>query len=707
MINQPGQPQDSSPIDAAVAWREYGPEAFALARELGRPVLVDVGAVWCHWCHVMDRTTYEHRGVARLVNERFVPVRVDRDRRPEVDRRLQQAVAAYQLSTTGQASGGWPLTAFLTPAGWLLHGETYMPPERFLRVAATVADYYRDHQDEIARRGETMTALLAERRAPGESPADRLADGIAEALIAALSAQYDARHGGFGSAPKFPAPPALAFLIRASADRDDPRLLGMALKTLAAMAAGGIRDHVGGGFHRYSTDARWVVPHFEKLLDVNAGLLDNYLDLARAADSPLARDVAADIIRFADEVLSDRERGGFYASQDADIGLHDDGAYFTWTLADFRAAVPAYAEALARSYFGVAEVGEMEETDGRTRRPTDQNVLHATKTLEQLAALNGITVDAARSAVERALTALRLARQKRVAPLVDRTILVDWNAAMIRAYLKASLVLDRSDCRDFALKTIDRLLAQAYDGDSGMAHAILPDGSLSGRGLLQDNIWFAAALLDACEITGERRYLDAARGLADLLIATLWDRRGGGFFDAASLDEAGGVLAQPHKDIQDHSLASGNALAAEALIRLAEMTGARCYRTRAEQALASFGDLPKQLGVLGAGLALAVDRLRGNPAHLVVIGPIQDAATRALHHAALAVDHPRRTVQVLDPGRDADLLKALGLTAPVRPALLVCGRDFCLEPAFDASDLPARLADLRARRATPNPAPAD
>jgi len=338
----------------------------------------------------------------------------------------------------------------------------------------------------------------------------------------------------------------------------------------------------------------------------------------------------------------------------------------------------------------------MEAVEDGARAPTEQNVLHATKTIEELAALNDLTPEAARTAIGKALEALRAARAKRPAPAVDRSIYIDWNAATVSAYLKASVVLGRADCRAFAVRTIERIMKEAYDPKRGVAHVIPPSGEPTAYGHLADNAGFADALLDAYEVTGERRYLGAARTLMDLVVATLWDERGGGFFDVVPAEDDA-VLNQSHKDIQDRSLRSGNAVAADVLIRLAQLTGAGAYRNRAEQALASFGDLPKELGAFGAGLAMAIDRFHGGPAHLVVIGDPEDERTSALHEAALTTVVSRRAVQRIDPARDADLLATLGYRAMKAPVLLVCGRDFCLEPVTDAADLPARVAELTAR----------
>ncbi|HLA25330.1 MAG TPA: DUF255 domain-containing protein, partial [bacterium] len=311
-----------------VHWLPWSEAAFARAQAEDKPILMDIGAVWCHWCHVIDHESYDDPAVAAIINEHFVAIKVDRDERPDIDARYQHAVSAI----TGQ--GGWPLTAFLTPEGKVFYGGTYFPPDDaygrpgFKRVLLSVAAYYRDRKDEAVEAAAQLHRQLAAMLKPSVGGA--LDPGHLNAAVTSIVRQYDSAHGGFGGAPKFPHTPTLELLLRRAFRTGEPDFLGIVTRTLEQMARGGMRDHLGGGFHRYSTDARWIVPHFEKMLYDNAGLLAAYVQAWQATERPLFRTVAAETAGFLLTVLSDSTRGGFYGSQEADVGPHDDGSYFTW-----------------------------------------------------------------------------------------------------------------------------------------------------------------------------------------------------------------------------------------------------------------------------------------------------------------------------------------------------------------------------------------
>ena len=324
-----------SAMHQPIQWHEWGEEAFATAQRENKPVLLDIGAVWCHWCHVMDRESYDNPEIAQLVNERFVAVKVDRDERPDIDSRYQVAVS----SISGQ--GGWPLTAFLTPHGKPFYGGTYFPPDDhygrpgFRRVLTAISDAYREKNDEVTEQARLVEAAISRSEShagAGFTFSPQVIDDIAQAALK----MFDATNGGFGNAPKFPHPGALDLLIDQYVRSKDEKIRDVFTTTLEKMAHGGVYDQLAGGFHRYSVDERWVVPHFEKMCYDNSELLKNYVHAYQATGSEFFADVAKDIIRWMDEWLSDRERGGFYASQDADINMDDDGDYFTWTVDEAR-----------------------------------------------------------------------------------------------------------------------------------------------------------------------------------------------------------------------------------------------------------------------------------------------------------------------------------------------------------------------------------
>ena len=323
-----------------VDWHEWGEEAFAKARAEGKPILLDIGAVWCHWCHVIDRESYENPQLAAIINEHYVPVKVDRDERPDVDSRYQAAVSAM----TGQ--GGWPLTAFLTPDGKPFFGGTYFPPEDamgrpgFRRILLSVAEAFRTRREEVDKTVKALEEAVSKAEAFQGAKAN-FDPAAADAMIGSIISMFDPRNGGFGQAPKFPHAAAVDLLLERYQTSREPMLLAVAEKTLVNMALGGVYDQLAGGFHRYSVDERWLVPHFEKMSYDNSELLKNYLHGFQVTGRPLFREIAEGIIDWVNEVLSDRESGGFYASQDADQTLDDDGDYFTWTLDEVREALSA------------------------------------------------------------------------------------------------------------------------------------------------------------------------------------------------------------------------------------------------------------------------------------------------------------------------------------------------------------------------------
>src|SRR5256885_3562956 len=347
-----------SAMHQPVRWREFGPEALAAAKAEDKPILLDIGAVWCHWCHVMDRESYDDPEVAALINEKFIAVKVDRDERPDIDARYQAAISAI----SGQ--GGWPLTAFLTPDGKPFYGGTYFPPVEhygrpsFRRILASIAEAYKSKRDEVTESAQQVMSAISQAEAFTGRSSDFSPDVIGK-IIDSAAKMFDVQHGGFGTSPKFPHPSALDLLVDRFARTSEPYLGTIINTTLEKMAKGGVYDQLAGGFHRYSVDERWVVPHFEKMSYDNSELLKNYVHGFQVTGNEFFAEIARDIIRWMDEWLSDRERGGFYASQDADIKMDDDGDYFTWTLDEARALLTPEELEVAALYYDIGRVGEM------------------------------------------------------------------------------------------------------------------------------------------------------------------------------------------------------------------------------------------------------------------------------------------------------------------------------------------------------------
>jgi hypothetical protein len=643
-----------------VHWYAWSDEAFAAARAQDRPILLDIGAVWCHWCHVMDRESYEDPGLAAFLNERYVCIKVDRDERPDVDARYQRAVQAL----AGQ--GGWPLTAFLTPDGDVFYGGTYFPPDErlgrpaFRTVLERVLEAYRTQPDRVrASAGELrgrVGASLVEGE-PGE-----LSAAMLDAAADRMAGVFDFRNGGFGSQPKFPHSSAIEFLLARWWDTGAPWMHEIVERTLTGMALGGVHDQLGGGFHRYSVDARWIVPHFEKMSYDNAELLKAYLHAYAAFGTPLYRDVAEGIVRWNLDVMCDREHGGFAASQDADISLDDDGDYFTWTVEEAEAVLPEGERGAARLRWGIDPQGEMHHDLRR-------NVLHVARTTSQVAAEMGVGEADVAALLALAAAKMRAARKGRTAPFVDRAVYTNWNAMMAEAFFEASGVLGRHDCREFALRTLERLWSEAWQEGVGMAHRA---GAAAPAVLLDDQVQAASAAIAAFEHTGGVQWLERAQQLAQLIVERFRDPRGG-FYDTAEADSTG-FLSQRARPIQDAPTPSPNAVAALVFLRLHAATGELEYRAEAEAALRAFAGGAADLGLYAATYFRAADWFLSGGSTIVVA----DTTTTDLATMALATYRPRKVV-VLTPSPITHHLSP--------PFASVCSGSACASPARTASEL--------------------
>jgi uncharacterized protein YyaL (SSP411 family) len=671
------------PID----WDEWGEEAFAKARAAERPILLDIGAVWCHWCHVIDRESYENPEIAEIINRLYVPVKVDRDERPDVDARYQSAISAI----SGQ--GGWPLTAFLTPDGKPFFGGTYFPPDDaagrpgFKRILLAISDAYKNRRADIDQSWRALEQAVAKAEIFQDSRG-AFDPGIINAVVESAISQFDERHGGFGHAPKFPHAGAIDFLLERYQTTRDERLLHIAERTLEGMARGGVYDQIGGGFHRYSVDERWCVPHFEKMSYDNSELLKNYLHAYQVTAKPLYRDVAEGIISWVTEVLSDQERGGFYASQDADQTLDDDGNYFTWTLAEVREALSPEESRAIEIFYDVESHGEMHHDPSR-------NVLWVASHIEALALKLGLDQASASVLLARARGKLLAARRgRRPVPAIDRTHYVGWNAMFVSAYLEAARILDRADCREFALKTLDRILAEAWDESKGFLHRI---GGPRLEGGLDDQAFAIAALLDAWEATLDRRYFDTAERAMRLCVERFGDADGGGFFDRARDAAPLGGLDVRRKPLQDSPTPGANSVAAMVLDRIAALTGENLYREFAEKTLEAFiGSMP-QYGLYAANYSLAALLHSRHPLQVVVTGEASDGAAADLEKAALETYRFAKIVLRVTPERmsASALPAALRETLPhldaAKPQAFVCVGTTCHPPANSRVELASLL----------------
>jgi uncharacterized protein YyaL (SSP411 family) len=674
------------PID----WYEWGEEAFRKARAEEKPVLLDIGAVWCHWCHVIDRESYENPEIAAMINQLFVPVKVDRDERPDVDSRYQSAISAI----SGQ--GGWPLTAFLTPDGKPFYGGTYFPPEDamgrpgFKRILSSVAEAFKTRRAEVDSSAKTLEEAVARAEVFNGARGD-FDSGVVDAVVESALSQFDEAHGGFGHAPKFPHSSTVDLLLERYQATRDERLLHVAQRTLEGMALGGVCDQVGGGFHRYSVDERWCVPHFEKMTYDNSELLRNFLHGYQVTRDPLFRETAEGIIAWVSEVLSDQERGGFYASQDADQTLDDDGDYFTWTLSEVRAVLSPEEARAAELYYDVGTRGEM-------HHDPERNVLWVTSTMQELAKQLKLDEPSARLLIARAKGKLLAARrERRPIPTIDQTLYTGWNAMFVSAYLDAARVLARNDCREFALKTLDRILAEAWDESKGFLHRV---GGPRLEGSLDDQVFAIAALLDAWESTLDQRYFAIAEQAMRLTVERFGDPDAGGFFDRAKDAAPMGGLEVRRKPLQDSPTPAGNSVAAIVLDRLHAFTGEKLYRDWAEKTLEAFVVLAPKYGLFAATYGLAALLHARHPLQVMVTGEAGDPKAAGLEKAANETYRFGKSILRVAPGHigAGNLPPALRETVPHLnahvPQALVCVETTCQAPVADAPKLSSLLLEV-------------
>lgn len=573
-----------------IAWNPWSPDAFARAQAENKPVLLGISAVWCHWCHVMDETSYSDPEVISLINDRFVAIRVDNDQRPDIN-------ARYNM-------GGWPTTAFLTPGGEVMAGMTYVPPDQMRDVLNQVSTYYKDNRDAV----ETKVAELLAQRERAEAQAgdaDALSDQILRDVLVGAQDAYDPVFGGFGNEPKFPHSDAIDLLLHAFLRDGDRDALHMARKTLEYMCKGGTYDQEWGGFYRYSTKRDWSVPHYEKMLEDNTLLLRALLKLYRISQDDQHRGYIDFTIAYIDEWLSDSETGAFYGSQDADEDFY-----------------PLSKEA----------------------------------------------------------------RRQHPAPYVDRTVYTSWNAMAIGAWLDASWTRGRPDLRARALQALDFLWDRLHTDADAMFRYLASDGP-GVPGLLGDQAWTAAALLDAYEVAGRAQDLARAQSLAAFMRERLMAPNGA-FADTPAGHETLGRLAQPQTPVKE------NAIAAMVFLRLGRLTHDDTQIEIARRALAPFAHVAESQGYFAADYAKAVDLLLNPGADIKVVA--SGDAGQALHAASLALAVPDRVIRTIDAG-DSAALAAESLPASPSPAAYVCYGTLCSAPVTSPGDL-AEMVD-RTRQA--------
>jgi uncharacterized protein YyaL (SSP411 family) len=674
-----------NPVD----WYPWGEEAFSRARSEDRPVFLSIGYSTCHWCHVMARESFENPRVAFLMNEAFVNIKVDREERPDLD----QVYMAAALTLTG--TGGWPLTLITTPEKKPFFAATYLPPggepgqTGLLELIPRIVSMWRERRGEVLAAADGMAALLE----PGPSgPSLRTGEEALARATGELRYRFDREHGGFGRAPKFPAPHTLIFLLRMFRRNGDPEARAMAEATLRAMRYGGIYDHLGSGFHRYATDAGWRVPHFEKMLYDQALLALAYTEAFQLTRDPLYRETAEGVLGY---LLRDLrgEGGAFVAAEDAESG-GVEGGFYLWTMDEVRGVLSGRElEAFVR-YFGISPEGNL-ATTGETS-PPGQNVLYRAIPEEVVARAMGVSLPEVEKLLRSAIGRMKAAREERTRPARDGKVLTDWNGLAIAALARGGRVYASAEYLDAAKAAADFLLSTLVKPDGRLLHRYR-DGEAAIDGNADDHVFLAWGLLELYRASFEIRYLDRAVAVTDTLLAHFRDSKEGGFFFTPDDGEA---LITRLKPFQDGATPSANSLGLALLLRLSALTGGRDYLRAARELAAWY--LREHTGSPAAstGMMISLDLSIGPSQEAVIVGDPRSADTRELLAVLDTHDTPGMTVLLRRPGRDP-LLDELapftrGFTAiGGKATTYLCRNHSCQLPVTDPDALTEILEKSR------------
>ena len=656
-----------NPVD----WHPWGEEALEIARGDDRPIFLSIGYSACHWCHVMERESFENEETAALMNANFVNIKVDREERPDLDSIYMEAVQAM----TG--SGGWPMSVFLTPAGQPFYGGTYFPPQprhgmpSFAQVLLAVADAYKNKRDDLEAQAQRLTDAIG-RTGSLSASGEALGVEILDEATGKLLQYFDEQYGGFGDQPKFPQPMTLEFAMSQYRRGGDADVLHIAEHTLQQMAAGGIYDHLGGGFHRYSVDRIWLVPHFEKMLYDNGQLLRSYLHAWQINGRPEHRQVVDETVDYVLREMTSPE-GGFYSAQDAD-SEGEEGKFFVWTAEEIEEILgEEEAELLGQSY-GVTPGGNFE---GNT-------ILNLERTVGEVAQEAGAAVETMAARLAAARQKLFAVREERVKPERDDKVLTEWNGLMIHALAEVGVVLGREDALEAARKSADFVLAEMSQ-ENGLLFRSYKDGRARFNAYLEDYAAFARGLVALYESTFELRWLAEAVRLTKIMQSQFADEVRGGFYQTGMAHEQ---LVVRRKDFIDNAIPSGNSMAAELLLRLAKLTGNEEYRGEAARIILIMAAAMAQQPTGFGRMLTALDDLLSPSQEVAVVGSLEDPRTlllleevrrHYLPHTVLALKEP-------DSENPLPLLEGRGLVDG-EPAAYVCENYACRLPVTGVAEL--------------------
>ena len=657
-----------NPVD----WYPWGDEAFQKAQSENKPVLLSIGYSACHWCHVMEHESFENEKIAALMNDLFVSIKVDREERPDLDEIYMNAVQML----TGR--GGWPMTIFLTPEGKPFYGGTYFPPEDrqgmpgFPRVLTGVAQAYREKPQDVEKSVEQILSALKRMSESHDSKAAFCPDAIAESAEQ-ISRAYDSDHGGLGHAPKFPHAGVYELFLRHYHQSKNLRFLEMVTHTLTKMAQGGIYDHLGGGFHRYSVDERWLVPHFEKMLYDNAQLLRIYAQLYCITGNELFKNVTEET---ADYLLREmlHSEGGFYSTQDAD-SEGEEGKFFIWSPQEINAILGEEAGEIFARIYDVSDFGNFE----------GKNILHPILSLEQASKLFRKDVREIAALVADSKEKLFHEREKRIKPFRDEKIITSWNGLVLSGLAEAINISPKRAYVESANRTVQFIFSKMFR-DGHLLHTY-KDGKAKLLGYLDDYAFLAVGLLDLYETTFDRTHFECAIELADAMLSEFWDEKDGAFFYTGKSHEQ---LISRAKPVFDASIPSGNSIATHLLLRLYHLTGREDYLKRAEAVLRTYYDVMMSQPFGFAHMLCALDLYSRKPKEIVVIGTRDDTNVAELVNRIHSVYLPNKSLQLAGPDQSLEKISPLlqGKTQlDGKPTVYVCHNFTCSAPATNWEEL--------------------
>ncbi|MDZ7333355.1 MAG: thioredoxin domain-containing protein [candidate division KSB1 bacterium] len=663
-----------------VNWYPWGEEALQLARKLDRPIFLSIGYSACHWCHVMAHESFENEAIAKILNDYFISIKVDREERPDLDEIYMTAV---QLMT---GSGGWPLSVWLTPDLEPFYGGTYFPPEDrwgrvgFRKILLQIAQIWQQRRGDVVSSARQITASLKQINEV-QSVDFQLDQSLWHSAFKSAEQRFDERYGGFGSAPKFPMAMELSFLLRYYFHTGQKRALAMVEKSLQEMANGGIFDHLGGGFHRYSTDERWLVPHFEKMLYDNALLAITYLEAYQLTRNVDYKETASATLDYVLREMTSPE-GGFYSSQDAD-SEGEEGKFYVWHKSDIEAILGKEDAKLFCDIYDVSDHGNWE----------GKNILHLRRSLEGAAREYGISLSVLKDRLAKARWQLFAVRSQRVPPATDDKILTDWNSLMISACCKGYQILGDPKYLTAAQKAVDFLLEKLY-----IDRRILKtyrNGKSHLNGYLSDYAFMVAALIDLYESNFEWKYLSQAIEINEIMLQKFWDEQSGGFYFTPDDHER---LIVRTRNAHDNAVPAGNSVAVHNLLKLSQFTGDFKLKQQAERTLKLFASQMQRSPSGFSVLLCSLDYFWGKPKEIVIAGDRQDSKTKAMIEAVHHHYLPNKILVYADPKlvdqKEAILPVFEGkISQDGKARMFVCENYACQRPISDLKDFYDLLND--------------